>query len=219
MIAEHLISDTIVPLRTSDTGEDALSLMNDFYVRHLPIVNQDQLLGLLSEDDILDNDAQAAVGSYRLSLQRPYVRANDHLYDVMRLIAEHHLTVIPVVDEKNHYLGLIAAEDLIRHFAELGAFREPGGIVVLEMTRQDYSLAQIARIAESEGVIILSSFVQTFPDSPRIQVTIKVNRQNISGLLATFERFDFEVKASFNEVEFFDTLRERYDSLMSYLNV
>ncbi|MCB0639554.1 MAG: CBS domain-containing protein [Lewinella sp.] len=219
MIAEHLISDTLIPLRTSDTGEDALSLMNDFYVRHLPIVNQEQLLGLLSEDDILDNDAREPVGSYRLSLSHPFVRATDHLYDVMRLIAEHHLTVIPVVGENDRYLGLIAAEDLIRHFAELGAFREPGGIIVLEMTRQDYSLAQIARIAESEGVVILSSFVQTFGESPRIHVTIKVNRQNIAGLLATFERFDFEVKASFNEMEFFDTLRERYDSLMSYLNV
>lgn len=219
MIAENLISDTIIPLRTSDTGEEALGLMNDFFVRHLPIVNQDQLLGLLSDVDILDNDAEEAVGSYRLSLTHPFVRSNDHLYDVMRLVAEHHLTVIPVVGEKDKYLGLISTEDLLRHFAELGAFREPGGIIILEMTRQDYSLSQIARVAESEGAVILSSFVQTFHDSPRINVTIKVNRQNISGLLATYERFDYEVKASFNELEFFDTLQERYDSLMSYLNV
>lgn len=219
MIAENLISDQIIPLRTSDTGSEALGIMNEFYVRHLPIVNQEELLGLLSEEDILDNDVEEPVGSYNLSLPQPAVRATDHLYDVMRLIADYHLSVVPVISDQNRYVGLITAEDVIRHFAESGAFRDPGGIIVLEMTRQDYSLAQIARIVESENAVILSSYVQSFPDSPRIDVTIKINKQNIGNILATFERFDFQVKATFNEVAFFDTLRERYDSLLSYLSV
>lgn len=219
MIAENLISDMIIPLRTSDTGGDALGIMNEFYIRHLPIVDKEELLGLLSEDEILDNDAGAAVGTYRLALQHPFVRHTDHLYDVLRLIADHQLSAIPVVDDKRRYIGLITAEDILRHFAETGAFREPGGIVILEMTRQDYSLANIARIVESENVIILSSYVQTFQGSPRIEVTLKMNRQNITSLLSTFERFDLVVKATFNELEYFDTLRERYDGLISYLNV
>ncbi|PSR14210.1 MAG: CBS domain-containing protein [Bacteroidetes bacterium] len=219
MIAENLISDTIIPLRTSDTGAEALGIMNEFYLRHLPIVNQEELLGLLSEDEILDNDAEEPVGSYHLTLNHPFVQTRDHLYDVMRLVADHQLTAIPVVDDQRRYVGLITTEHLIRHFAESGAFREPGGIIVLEMTRQDYSLAQIARIVESENAVILSAHVQTFPDSPRIEVTIKVNKQNIGNILASFERFDFIVKATFNELEYFDTLRERYDGLINYLNV
>jgi len=219
MIAENLISDIIVPLRTSDTGADALGIMGEFYVRHLPIVNKEELLGLLSEDEILDNDAEEAVGSYRLNLHQPFVRINDHLYDVMRLIAEYQLTAIPVIDDKKRYIGLITAEDLIRHFAESGSFQERGGIIILEMVRQDYSLAQLARIVESENAVILSSHVQTFPESPRIEVTLKINKQNILNILASFERFDFVIKATFNEMEYFDTLRERYDSLISYLNV
>ena len=100
MIAENLISDAIIPLRTSDTGSEALSIMSEFYVRHLPIVNREELLGLISEDEILDYDAGEAVGSYRLNLQHIFVRVTDHLYDVMRLIAEYHLTAIPVVDDQ-----------------------------------------------------------------------------------------------------------------------
>ncbi len=219
MIAEKLISDSIVPLRTSDTGDEALSIMGDFYIRHLPIVNNEELLGLVSEEDVFDNDATAAVGSYKLSLSHPFVSQNDHIFDVMRLVAEHQLTVIPVVGDQREYIGLITIEDLMRHFVEIGAFREPGGIVVLEMVRQDYSLAQIARIVESENAVILTSHVQTYPDSPRIDVTLKINRQTIHNLLATFERFGYQVKASFNESEFFDTLRERYDGLINYLNV
>lgn len=219
MIAEHLISDAIIPLRTSDTGDEALGIMSEFYVRHLPIVNQEEFLGLLSEDDILDNDPVEPIGSYHLNLHQPFVRANDHLYDVMRLIAEHQLTAIPVLDEENHYIGLITSEELIRHFAQSGAFREPGGIVVMEMVRQDYSLAQISQIFESEGAVILSAHVQSFEGSARIEVTLKINLQHMGTILATLERFGYEVKASFNEIEYFDTLKQRYDGLISYLNV
>lgn len=219
MIAEHLISDTIIPLRTSDTGEVALGIMGEFYVRHLPIVNQDELLGLVSEDEILDHDTAEAVGSYDLSIQRPSVRTNDHLYDVMRLIAEYKLTVIPVIDDKKHYVGLISAEDLIHAFAKTGAFQEPGGIIVLEMQRQDYSLAKLAQIVESESAVILNSHVQSYPESPLLEVTLKINKQNILNLIASFERFDYHVKATFNELEYMDTLKERYDGLISYLNV
>lgn len=219
MIAEHLISDTIIPLRTSDTGDVALGIMNDFYVRHLPIVNQDTLLGLISEEEILDHDTTEAVGSYSLSIHRPFVQANDHIYDVLRLVAEHKLTAIPVVDNQKHYLGLISAEDLILHFAKTGAFKEPGGIIILEMQRQDYSLAQLARIVESENAVILNSHVHTYPDSPQIEVTLKINKQNILNIIASFERFDFHIKATFNELEYMDTLKERYDGLISYLNV
>lgn len=219
MIAETLISDIIIPLRTSDTGEEALETMSEFYIRHLPIVNNEQLLGVISEDDILNYDVTEPVGSYNLSLSHPYVHTYDHIYEVMRLLAQYHLTIIPVVDEKQNYVGLITLEDLLKSFADATAFREPGSIIVLEMARRDYTLAEIARIVESEGGIILSTFITGTPDSNRIEVTIKINRQNMGPIIATFVRFKYEVKASFNEAEYADVLRDRFDSLMTYLNV
>lgn len=219
MVAANLITDSIVPLRTSDTGDDALALMADFYIRHLPIVNNEQLLGLVSEEDIFNNDVQEAVGSYRLSSARYFVRDNDHIYEVMRLLAEYQLTVIPVVDEADNYLGMISQEDLLNHFAATGSFTEKGSIIVLEMHRRDYSLSEIARIAESENANILSSFISSGMDGSLIDVTLKVNVQTIQGLLASFDRFGYEVKASFNEGDYLDTLKDRYDSLMMYLNV
>jgi len=219
MIAENLISNSIIPLRTSDTGEEALSIMNDFYIKHLPIVNNKQLLGLIAEDDILNYDVAEPVGSYRLSMRRPYARNNDHIYEVMRLLAEYELTVVPVVDYDDNYIGLIAQEDLLRFFANTGSFVEPGSIVVLEMNKIDYVLSEVARIVESENAKILSSFITSAPNSNRVDLTIKINRQNIQNIIATFERFSYEIKASFNESDYVDSLRERYDALMSYLNV
>lgn len=219
MVAETLLSQAIVPLRTSDTGEEALNMMDDFYVKHLPIVNNQQLLGVVSEDDIFNFDVNEAVGSYSLSLVRPYVKRDDHLYEVMRILALNQLTVVPVVDYNDNYIGVITLEDLLRHFASTTPFSEPGSILVLEMNRRDYTLAEIARIIESEGSHILSCFVSSFPDSTLLEVTLKINRQSIQSIIATFERFDYKIKASFNETEYLDSLKERYDAFIAYLNV
>ena len=219
MIAKKLISTDLIPLRTSDTGDEALGMMNDFYVRHLPIVNNKQLLGVLSEDDILNYDVEEAVGSYSLSLNRPYVKDSDHIYEVMRLLAEYRLTVIPVVDFEDNYVGLISLADLLRYFANTGAFAEPGSIIVLEIQKRDYALSEISRIVESENAAILSTLITSDPNSLKLEVTLKINRQNTQSVIATFERFNYQVKATFNESDYVDSLKERYDALMAYLNV
>jgi len=219
MTAEALITDALVPLSPKDTGEEALGIMNEFYIRHLPVVDGRELRAVVSEDDILNADAMEQVGNYPLHTQPPAVFPDDHVYDVMRLLVEYKLTVVPVIDREGHYLGMVTNEDLLRFFAESSTFRDPGSIVILEMGRHDYSLAEIARIVESEGAVILSSFVSTFQDTNRTEVTLKVNSQSIAATLATFERFGYNVKASFNEKQLQDSLRERYDSLMNYLDV
>ena len=219
MIAGKLISKTIVPLRTSDTGHEALAIMNDFYIRHLPIVNNKQLLGLISEDDILNNIVEEPVGSYHLSINKPYVKESDHVFEVMRLIGEYQLSVIPVIDAENNYIGLITQDKIIQYFAKSASFTETGSIIVLEMGRQDYSLTEITRLVESENAVVLSSFVTTNPDSTRVEVSLKVNRQEIRDILATFERFNYTIKGSYQETNYYDDLRERFDSLMSYLNI
>lgn len=219
MIAKNLVSVSIVPLRTSDTGEEALGIMNDFYVRHLPIVNDKQLLGLISEDDILNHDVEEPVGSYSLSLTHVRVKETDHIYEILRLLAEYQLSVVPVVDEEENYAGLVTMENVLFHLSKIASFSEPGSILVLDISKRDYSLSEISRIVESDGASILSSFITSGPDSPVMEVTIKINRQNIQSIIAAFERFKYIIKASFNEEQYIDSLKERFDALMSYLNI
>lgn len=219
MIARELLSEMLDPLRTSDSGHYALSVMADFHVKQLPIVNDSQLLGLVSEEDILEHNPDEPVGSYRLSVSKPYVKEDDHLFDVMSAIAEFSLTVIPVVDAEQNYLGLVTLEDLIHYYANSFSFSEPGSIVVLAMRKQDYSLAELSRIIESENMAVLSTFITNDVHSEQVFVTIKVNKQEISGLISSLQRYDYNVKATFTESDYADTLKERYDLLMSYLSV
>ncbi len=219
MVAENLISTAVLPLRTSDTGKIALTTMEDFNVRHLPIVNDQQLLGVISEEDIIIHNIKEPVGSYELSLTKAAVKTTDHLYEVMRLLAEHQLTVIPVVDAEGDYRGMISLEDVLNFFAKTAAFSESGSIVVLEFQRRSYSLAEIARLVEAENAAILSTFVTSDPDASTVEVTLKINRQDIHNILNAFQRFGYEIKAAFNEEEYLESLQDRYQALMNYLNV
>ena len=219
MIVKELISEEIVPLRTTDSGEDALSMMSDFHVRHLPIVNGTQLIGLISEEEIFEFNPQDAIGSYPLIMTQQFVYERSHIYDIMRLLNEHHLTLIPVVDRNQTYLGVVTLEDLLKFFAESASFGEHGSVIVLTVNRYNYSLSQIARIVESENTIILNSFITSMPNSTEIDITLKLNRPDISKILASFRRFDYDIKASFSESEYIDSLQEHYESLMSYLSV
>ncbi len=219
MIAAELISQLVTPLMTSDSGEEAIIVMNVNHVKHLPIVNDTQLLGLISEEDILQHNLSEPIGSYRLSMIRPYAYENEHLFEVMSKMAQHSLTVIPVVDREENFLGIITQEDLLQFYASSYSFKEPGSIIILETDKRQYSLSEISRIVESENASILSSFLTSQDDTTMVTVTLKLNRQEIQHILASLERYDYVIKGSFTEEEYLDSLKDRYDSLMSYLNV
>jgi len=220
MVAENLLTDSMAPLGLTDKGSEALTIMNLFGVRHLPVVKlNDDFIGVVGEDDILSTDLEDTISTYDLQIKNAFVRGYDHVYEVMRLMAEKKLTIIPVVSDENKYLGMISQDDLLSFFANTSSFAEPGSIVVLEVGKRDYSLAEISRIVESENTKILSSFITSYPDSQKIDVTLKLSSHSIQNVLATLERFDYVVKASFDESDYLDSLKERYDALMTFLNV
>jgi CBS domain-containing protein len=219
MIASELISRLLSPLRTSDTGEQALAMMSIYHIKHLPIVNNQELLGTISEEDVLSGNMDEPIGSYGLTLNRAHVSQHDHLFEVMGKMAEFQLTAIPVVDDKNIYLGVITQDELMQYYAKSFSFSEPGSILVLEMERHNYSLAEISRIIEAENIRILSTFLTKSPDSDVVYVTLKIGAGDAQRAKATLERHDYFVKASFVEKAYVEDLKEHYDALMHYLNV
>ncbi len=221
MLAKELISDIIPAISTADTGLDALNWMEIFRVSHLPIVENNEFLGLISDADIYDlNIAEDTISKHSLSLFSPFVTEDQHIYEVIELVSRLNLTVVPVLDSEKKYLGIITTNDLIKYFADLSAVKNPGGIIVLELNQNDYSLTQIAQIVESNDAKILSLYINSPENSMRLEVTLKVNRTDLFGIIQTFERFNYEIKAQFMEDDEMDSLyNSRYESFMKYLNI
>lgn len=221
MIAKQLISEVIQPLKTSNIGIEALNWMNIFKVRHLPIVNNSKFLGLISEDDIFDlNISDQAIGNHKLSLNKAYVNDIDHLYVALKTISENNLTLIPVLNNKGDYLGVISSFDIIKYFSNLTNVTKEGGIIVLEINQSDYSLVEISNIVESNDAKILSFYVNSVPNSSQLEITLKVNIIDISAIIQTFNRYNYNVKFTFLEEDLSKEMYdERYEEFIKYLNI
>ncbi len=221
MVAKDLISEVVPALRTSDSGQTALNWMDIFRISHLPIVNNLDFLGLISDTDIYDmNQPEEPIGNHSLTLIKPYATTEQHLFEVIGLAARLKLTVVPVLDEKKHYKGVVTLNDLIRYLAGISSMDQPGGIIVLEMTERDYSLSQISQIIEGNNIKVLSLYVTSPPDSVRLELTIKLNTNDISSLIRTFERYNYEVKTWITDDDAMDRYySDRLDLLMKYMNI
>jgi predicted transcriptional regulator len=221
MVAKDLISEVIPSLKTSDLGQTALNWMEIFRVSHLPIVNNQDFLGLISDADIYDmNQPEEPIGNHALTLFKPYVDGEQHIFEVIGLASRLKLSVVPVLDSNNHFMGVITTSDLIRHLAGISSMDQPGGIIVLELIERDYSLSQIAQIVESNNVKVLSMYITSPPESTKLEVTLKVNTSDLILVIRTFERYNYEVKTWVSNSDSMDRFySERFDHLMKYLNI
>src|SRR5664279_5078518 len=116
MLAKELISDIVPALKTSDTGVKALYWMDIFRISHLPIVNNTEFLGLISDTDIYDmNTPDEPIGNHSLSLFSPFILENQHVYEVIELVSKLKLSVVPVLDSSKNYLGMITSQRLMQY--------------------------------------------------------------------------------------------------------
>lgn len=220
MLAKQFIKDIIPPLKQSDTGLKALGWMEEFRISQLPIINGKEFVGLITEEDILNcNDTGQPISQCQLSFIRPFIFEHQHIYDAIKLIGEYKIGIVPVINEQKEYLGVITAQEIMENFSCISAIQNPGGILTLDLNIHDYSMTQIANIIESDNVSILSSYISSPADATKLELTLKLNKSDLSRIVASFERYNYTVRASETQSEYSDDLKNRFDSFMNYLNI
>lgn len=219
MIAKYAIEESIPYLKVSDTIEFSIELMEEFKQEHLPVLDGKELIGVVSEQQLLDADGIDTIDQLPFPLIKIAVKENAHIFDAMKAGFESRSSVLPVVGEKENYIGLISPKSLLIKLSEFNFAKELGGIFVLELAANNYSLAEIARLVESNKASVLSIATAVMDDPAKIQVTVKVNTLDLTYIIATLERYDYTVSHIFHQAEQIDQLKERYDALMHYLNV
>lgn len=220
MTAKEVITEEIPPLVHTDSGEKALLWMEEFKVSHLPVLKNGNFVGLISESDIFDQeDLEKSLDELFQHLPRPYVGENAHIYEVLSKMEEHKISVLPILDDNEQYVGCTSVHQLMTMIANTGSIKESGAIIVIELNRVDYSLSRIAQIVESDNAVILSSYIMSSADTTKVEVTLKITGGELGRVLRSFERFDIVVKASFQRSSYEDDLQFRYDALMNYLKM
>jgi len=221
MFAKDIVSEIVPILKTSDTGIDALNLMDVFKVTHLPIVNNKIFLGLISDSDIYDlNTPEEPLGNHKLSLYKPFADENAHIYEVMEIASRLKLSVVPVLNSMEEYVGLITIPDLLHYFSGMSAVQNSGSIIIIYTSKNDYSFAKIAQIIEENDAKILSSYMYEDNISKVIEITIKLDVQDISAIEQSLERFNYQISTAFiRESSDKEKIMKNFDSLMNYLKM
>jgi len=220
MLARDLISIDVPPLTVNDDGEKALKWMDEFKVSHLPVIDRTNYIGIVSDMEIIDLVASTEhLSKLRKTLGKPFVFEYQHAYEALKIYDIFKITVIPVLDERERFMGVITQQKLLAYFSEITDAKDPGSLIVLELHEKDYSLSQIAQIAESNGARILSLFLTPQRDSTELDVTLKINLQDASAVMQTLERYGYHIRESYTQGNARKDLKDRYDSLMHYLNI
>lgn len=220
MLVKDLELEKYIPLKTSDSGLTALTWMEEMKVCHWPVVNDEDFLALISDVDIYSqNDPDEHIGNHQLSLLRPYVNENQTIFDALKLFDAHKLSLIPVLDARNRYIGVISINSLLHSITTLLGVNEPGAIIILEVYQNDYLLSQIVQIVESNDTRIMGIQVVPITDSTRLNVVIKLNRLDIMPVLQTFSRYNYTISAYFTDESVEDDIMDRYDEFMKFLNI
>jgi CBS domain-containing protein len=220
MLTIELINNNIPRLKLQDTVSKALQLINDFRITHLPVVAEDKYLGLISEDDLLDaEDDRATMELMQEHFVNAAVHDNEHFLTAVNCCNQFDTTVVPVINEERELLGVITTPDLLKALGNFAGTNEIGGIIVLEMERSQFAISEISRIVESNDATILHLNTTVHPETGMLTVTIHINKKEIASIVATFERYDYDVIYYFGNENFENEIHSNYRHLMNYLDI
>jgi acetoin utilization protein AcuB len=220
MLTVELINSNIPRLKLQDTVGKALQLINDYRITHLPVVQDEKYLGLISEEDLLDVEEEKAP----LELVQEHfvfaaVSENEHFLTAVNCSNQFDTSVVPVINEEKELLGVITTPDLLKALGNFAGTNEIGGIVVLEMERSQFAISEISRIVESNDATILHLNTTIHPETGMLTVTIHINKKEIAAIVATFERYDYDVIYYFGTENFENEIHTNYRHLMNYLDI
>lgn len=211
----------IPPLKPADSADKAIAWMEELRSNQLPVVDNGRFIGFISEEIILERGSiDETVSAFPLIGEKCIVSRGTHFYDIIKIASENNVQLVCVQDDDGSYYGVITVQDTIASFAQTAAVQAPGGILVISMNANDYSLSEISRLIESEEAKILSSSIKNDDfDKSMLRLTLKINQTDLSRIVATLERFGYKIIARYQESNFTDNQKERLDILMKYLDI
>lgn len=220
MTAKELISENIPSLKPGDHVDAALHIMTENHVKHLPVVAGERYLGLVGENVLLDaGDETLTLDQFTEHFTFPCIFENSHFLQAAQLIKEQHISVVPVLNEEKEFSGVISAADLLNRLTGFVGSGEPGGLIVIETEKRNFSFSELSRLVETNDAFITQLNTLEQPEQGLITVTLKINKTDVADVVATLQRFDYNVVYFQGEEAYENELRSNYNNLMNYLNI
>jgi acetoin utilization protein AcuB len=220
MLTREFISPSLPILHLHDKVFNALQMMNDCHVSHLAVDDDGKYVGLVNEEGLMQApDDTVELKELIEGFPAFFIKENDHFLKALQLAVENRLSVVPVINDNKELLGVVSYREMLKQASEFMNVKDPGGLIVLEMENSNYSFSEISRLVETNDAQITQLNTYTDPQTGLMQVTVKVNKTEISDIVATFQRYEYNIKYYFGEEMYENELRSNYDNLMNYLKL
>jgi predicted transcriptional regulator len=216
-LSEYIIND-VKPLAVTDNIGEAQDVFNQLTYSHIPIHKDGIYIGCLSETDAHCFDSEKPITEYLYTLEGFYVRKSTIWLDVLEAFAEKDTNIMPVLSKDNAYLGYYELHDIISLFNLTPFFSEPGGILIVEKSYNDYSFSEACQIVESNNGKLLGAFVSKI-ENDMVQLTLKIGNTGLNEIIQTYRRYGYNIVSGHEEDAFLQNLKERSDYLNKYLNM
>jgi hypothetical protein len=211
-----------IPVLTTDTLLEEVFL-EDFSdgLMYAPVVQDGSFLGFLFLEDLdIQKETLKTVGQCQLEKAIHFLKGSQHIFEALPIFLTVGLPVLPVLEEDGGLDGILRLESLMAVFSESYAFQTTGAVLVLSMPAIQYSLSEISRLVEANQAKVLSVLVESDPIlNQNFLVHLKINQPDLSRVVATLERFEYNVLEVHQSIEASSIDKERFDQLMRYLGI
>lgn len=124
----RLMSEPVVAIEVNAPASDVLRVFAAHSIHHLPVVDNGQVVGMLSSADVLTLEAlmpkrarvspeylDQRIGIDRLMRRPPVtIGATQPVAQAAKLMTEHGIHALPVTDAADRLLGILTTSDIIR---------------------------------------------------------------------------------------------------------
>ena len=207
----------IPPIHEKISPNVCVEIMMDAECFELPVQKDNQLIGSVTLDDCVatkDKSIKDIISPGFLCIHHQM-----HLFDVLQVFKSSPKNVCAVLDQNGEWIGILTKNQIINSLSQTLSIEQNGAILIIEMSSAQYSTNELSRIIEGEGSKVLGLWLHKDDDSARIKVTVKINTSNVERIINGFDRFGYDVIATFGDDDYKDNINRKFQSLMKYIDL
>jgi len=205
MIVEEIMRTKIETLTENNTIADALKIMAEKKIRHLPIIDHEKhLVGLVTDRDIRDASPsifdtekfkQELQNPLKVIMKRDVITGHplDFVEEISALLYEHRIGCLPILKD-NKLVGIVTETDLLRTLVELTGAHQPGSQIEVKVENKTGMLCDIATVIRNRKANIQSVLVYPDKDDERFKILVlRVQTMNPLQLIEQLEEAGHQV--------------------------
>lgn len=215
-ITEYILND-FIPLTPQSTVKEALKLCETYPITHIPVVDNAQYVGCISQTDVLTIDNKEELLKESVDIFEHFQTNNsESLLEVLKIFADNETNILPAIANQK-YLGYIDLNDVLDEFSQTPFLNVEGVVLVIEKSTKDYTMSEVSQIIESNNGIVLGAY-ESKRSSDKVEITLKISSQEINEIIQTFRRYDYTIISEHKDDIYLEELKNRSDYLQKFLN-